>query len=83
MASTVKMLAILLLNVEQAKPKGRASFMRQYRAAKSSIEQKERQRINNKNCRASKTSIENKEKHTEYKKHYRVSKRSAEQKAKK
>jgi len=69
MASTVKMLAILLVNVKQAKPKRakskeqKASYMRQYRAAKSSVEEKERQRINKKNYRASKTSIENKEKH--------------------
>ena len=59
-----------------------ASFMRQYRAAKSSVEEKERQRINKKNYRASKTSMENKEKHNEYEKHYGASKRSAEQKAK-
>lgn len=39
-----------------------ASFMRQCRAAKSSVEEKERQRINKKNYRASKTSMENKEK---------------------
>lgn len=56
--------------------------MRQYRAAKSSIEEKERQRIYKKNYRASRTSIENKEKNNEYKKHYRASKRSTEQKAK-
>lgn len=60
----------------------KAYYMRQYRAAKSSIEEKERQRIYKKNYRASRTSIENKQINNEYKKHYRASKRFTEQKAK-
>ena len=60
----------------------RAAYMRRYRAAKSSTEEKIKQNTHKKHYRASKSSADQKTKHNEYMRNCRPSKASVEEKAK-